>query len=166
MKRFVSLLVVLMLCLQCLPAMATSAQYNNTRRVLQILDSEGIIYTVNGILSNNYEKVSINSRDSDINKSYTITLFFSSDNEEFGIRVWNLIDFNASKLQQAYKLCNTANSSYKLVTFEVDESDNSITVACDMIVRDTDETGSIVLEAICRVADIIGAAYPTLSPLE
>ena len=165
MKKFVACALVFVLCFVYGVSLATDAQYSNTKYFVSLLDDEDISYTVIGVDDGN-EQISIKNRDDDINKSYTINVFFKDDEEHVSVRIWNLVDFNKALVQTAYGLCNTLNAKWKYACFYVDEDDYSITVSYDMIVPNSSASSDLVLEAIVRLVKIIGDGYETLEPLE
>lgn len=165
MKKTLALLLTLVLTISvCLPAMAATAQYPSTKAFLTTLDEADINYTVNGINENNYEEVSVANTD-DNGFSYTIRLFFEDNNENCGIRVWNIIHFNDADFSKLLRICNTLNNDYKYISFSVDESDNTITASMDLIYRSHD-IGDIVLEAVLRMASILQDTYPQLAAFD
>lgn len=165
MKKIVSVLLVLALCCAFLTAGAVEAEYSNAKKFLKYLDGIGIKYTVLGV-DDSYEQIKIANTDSDIDVSYNINLLFSDDNELVSIRVWNLIDFSASNLTKAYRICNGLNYDYRYTKFYVDETDNSITVSYDVICREDDTMTDLVWEGIIHVVNIIAKGYPDIAVLK
>ena len=165
MKRILSLvLVVLMLlgvCGMSSADVSINTQYTSTALFLQKLDEIGIKYTYVGVDSAGYEKITVNNTDSDLNLSYTISYFFDGNNENASIRVWDLVTIgdDTMSLIGALYACNNCSSSWKYVTFFV-EDDNTITAKMDLIYRG-ESVSEVVWEATLHMVNVIEAAYPT-----
>ena len=162
MKRTVAFWLVTLLILSgAVSALAVpnNVQYSATRRFLELLDEKEIDYTYTGVDSDNRDRITMKFEENDI--LISMLLFFYDDNEHCGMRVWNLIDFNASDLEEMYKVCNGLNTSYKYVTFYVDENDNSITVSEDLIFR-LSSADEVCFEGLVRCVDICSQAMETL----
>ena len=162
--KIAGILVLVMLVLSTVPAFAVQAEYNNTKSFLEQLDSYNLNYTV----------VSRSEGDTDDhiqmdNKgdscSYTFQFFFDENNSQANIRVWYLIYYNPDEQPNVLAALNKLNNDYKFGRWYADESDNSVTFGMDLILRENDDAGAIVMEAAIRTAQIIDDAYATLAPL-
>ena len=163
MKRLAMLALVLALLLGMTSsalAVPENVSYDTTKAFLEVLDSEDVKYTYEGIGDSGEQvRVAFNLDDG----SCVIKFYFNEDNQHCSIRVWNLIDFDESDLSRMYKVCSRINSDYKYTTFYVDESDNSITVSMDLILLG-DGAASICDEALYHVASICNEAMASLAP--
>ena len=162
MKRTVAFWLVTLLILSgAVSALAVpgNVQYSATRRFLEQLDEKEIDYTYTGVDSDNRERITMKFKANDI--LISVQLFFFDDNEQCGMRVWNLIDFNASDLNEMYKVCNDLNTAYKFVSFTVDEDDNSITASEDLIFS-LSSADEVCIEGLARCVDVCSQAMETL----
>lgn len=168
MKKVIVFLLTLSLLTAALiaPAFAVSPKYENTRAFLELLDANDIMYTLIGVDDDGDEKVTIDNRSDAIPKGYTIRLFFSEENDEVSLRVWNLVDFDADNLGLVLKAVNQANYDYKYVRFYVDESDYSITASIDDVVRANTDTADIILDSLLDLVDVMDVVYPSISIFE
>ena len=165
-KRLLSIMIAaLLLLVMAAPALAvpSAVTYGNTRSFLEALDELELKYTYGGIDQDNDEKVTIETTLEDTDKSIEIFFYFSEDEELCSIRVWNLIDFDEENLAELYKICNDLNAGYKYCKFYVDESDYSISVDLDVILRSTD-SADICSEALAHIYNICTYAMEDLSP--
>ena len=137
------------------------AVYSSTRAFLTYMDSIGIKYTYGGIDSDGDEKIVIANHDTDIDFIYDIVLFFDANNQNCYIYIWNVIEYERSNSLEIFNLCNALNGEYRYVTFEADTGDSTITLRMDLIFR-SQGVDEIVWEALLRMANILGDAYPTL----
>ena len=160
MKKFIAALLILALMLP-LAALAASPTYSSTKAFLNLLDSNNVKYTYKGLDKDNDDHVTI-SYDGD---SYTLTLhwYFTEDNKHVSVRGWDLISYKAADFQKVVKAVNEINSAYKYVTFEVDTSDNTVTVSYDFITPDGG-SADVCLEVLVRIVMIVDDAFPTLEP--
>ncbi len=100
--------------------------------------------------------------DSGLSFNYTIKVFFSSDNEDAAIRVWNLIDYAAKNKAAVVSICNDLHETWRWVTFSADESDNSVTASLDCALIDSPGMGQVVWEAVNNVDTVVKTAYDSL----
>lgn len=160
MKKIISVFMILFIVASfSLPASAVSASYSSTKSFIYILDDNNIKYTVNGIVEDDYECVSVNNSGDYFN--YTIKYFFDSNLENASLRVWDIITFNDSDFYNVLKVVNDFNASHKYGRLYVDESDNTVTAASDLIFR-THDVDEICLEATLYIVQTIDEAYKDL----
>lgn len=161
MKRRFAFFVAAMLILSVSAAYALpkNVMYSSTRGFLELLDEKEIKYTYNGVNDDDIESVNV-IYNLDVGKA-NVLLLFSQDNEHCSLRVWNLIDFEQSRLEEMYAVCNQMNSNYKYCTFYVDERDYSISVSMDLIYRSSG-SDEICYEALIRCIRICDDAMGTL----
>ena len=158
MKRFVAgIICVIMLTLCAGTGLAVQAQYPNTIAFLKKMDDLGITYTVEGINEKEQEKITIKNSGDQI--SYTLVYFFNKDNTECDIRVWYVLYYDAAEFDNVLRAVNKLNNTYKYCTWIADDSDSTITVTCDVILRENGDVGDIVTDATMNVVDIIDDAY-------
>lgn len=138
-------------------ALAVTAAYSTTQEFLNVLEKEDIRYSIKAIDKDGDEPVSIDWGNNQIFK-----YFFSEDMETTSLRVWNIITYNDIDLIKVLRVCNSLNCNYRYVCFSVDETDNTITAAIDIIHRQND-VGEIVWEATLHMINIIDDGYQLLS---
>lgn len=161
MKRVLSLVFAALLLMgMCSTAFAVSAQYTSTQLFMDLLDEKDVSYTYVGIDDNDYEKITVKNNDSDAGISYTISYFFDPNNENAGIRVWDVAVFgegDANKVK-ALMACDNCNRTWKYVTF-MTESDNTVTAKMDLIYRG-ETVSEVVWEATLHLVNVLSDAYP------
>lgn len=159
MKKLVSLLLAVCMIAACSVAFAMpkNVTYANTVRFLQALEAADINYSYLGIDQDDDEHVRL-TFDDEVN----INFFFTQDNEECNIRIWNLVELNPDSIGEAYRICNELNYNYKFCAFYVDPSDNTVTMSMDLILRDSDDMGDICFEALVRVLRIYQNGHEAL----
>lgn len=158
MKKCAILVFVLMLVF-CGTASAMTAEYTSTQAFIEWLDAEDISFSYTGIDDNGYECLSIDNT-TDV-FSYTIKYFFESNNENASMRVWDVILFDESNLNNVLRTVNQLNSAFKYVNIYAMESDFSVNVKLDLIYRSSD-VGDIVGEATLRLVNILDDVYEAL----
>lgn len=160
MKRIIAAILVMTLMLP-IAAMAATPSYSSTQDFLDLLDKNKIKYTYKGLDKDNDDHLTI-TYDGD---SYSLTLhwYFTEDNQHVSIRGWDLISFKKSDFADVVKTVNDLNSSYKYVTFEVDTSDNTVTVSYDFITPAGGDA-DVCAEVLVRMVMIVDDAFPSLAP--
>lgn len=161
MKKLFSALLAVMLCTSLfLPAFAATPAFELTKNFISVLDENNLAYTFTGAISTGEEHVYMDNEDE--NFAYTLHIYFNEDNDRATVFVWNIITFADEDFTNVLRTVNTLNSSYKYIRFYVDESDNTVTCAMNIIVHDSNDSGDIVLEGLLRIASILKHAYPQL----
>lgn len=155
--------VVLIALLFCATALAvpSNVQYSTTKSFLEVLDSEGIHYICEGIDSDNDEVVKI-QYGLDDNTSITVKCYLAEDGSECNMRVWNLIDYDIGSFDAVVQKVDEMNRTYRWTRFYTDPSDNSVTVAMDVVLRDNADAGDICREALRHIVQICDDAYPSV----
>ena len=167
MKRIAKsmLALVLVAILLCAPALAASATYANARDFVRVLDANGLTdYTLMGIDSDGDDGVMLDY--SGDYWDYSIRYYFSEDEDLVLIRIWNLMEFDASEVDAAKIAANEANYDYKIARFYVDESDNTLTCSYDLITREGASVGECVLDATAYLINIIDASHDKFARFE
>jgi len=162
MKKSLCLILALVLMMACTSAFA--AKLSSTQAYLDILDANDVTYTLSSMADDaKNERVKIAYTSSTTPKfDYDINCFFNTDLQDCALRVWNLIAFSDADFAKVLRACNTLNNDYRFATFEVDESDNTVTVSMDIIFRSND-VADIMWEATQRLCDITERGYEVLS---
>lgn len=160
MKKLVCLVLALSLVLSCSSAFALAAQFSTTREFLDLLDSSGVKYTLSGLDDDGDEVVTISNQGDAF--TYQIHVIFDADLETTYLRTFNIINFSDADFSKVLRTCNSLCSEYNFVRFFVDESDNTVSCAMDMIYRDED-VGDIVLEGLLRMVKLLDIGYEALS---
>lgn len=165
-EKAISVLIVSMLLLSvfCPAAFATEPQYANTKAFTNGLDKADLIYAVRGIDDDGDEHVTVGFTDND--KSYTVHFFFDEDNEYLGIRIWDILTYSDADFSRLLRVINTLNDKYKYVNFTLDESDNTVSLSFDLILRPSNSVEEITLEALLRVVQILKDSLETLTVYE
>ena len=162
MKKLIALLMtVLMVLAMTTPALAVGATFANTSSFLDVMDEKGFIYTLVGVDEDGDEKVTV--EDVCENFSATIRLYFSPENDLVDLYTWEIIAFDDEDLADVLLAVNQANCDYRYVRFYVDMSDNTVSADMNVIVREDENAGEIVLEAAGHMANIMDEVYETLA---
>ena len=156
MKKLTVLIAVLltaMLLFSCVSgAFAETAKLRSTQTFLNYLDGLGVKYTLDtGASDDKYEVVRI-TYNLDNFTSLRCTLLFKTDNEEVGLRIWNIVTATASKDYVLYTL-NKINADYKFAKYVFDESDNTVQVELDVYI-DADHCGRVVYDSMMALFNI------------
>lgn len=161
MKRlFAGIICVIMLTLCAGTGLAVQAKYANTIAFLKAMDDLDIKYVVQGVNEKKLEQIQIDNQGEQV--SYTINYFFDEENTECGLRVWNLITYKDADYAWVLRAINKLNYDYKYTKWFVDETDNTITVGWDIIMRENNDVGAILSEATLHLVQIIDAGYEVL----
>ncbi len=91
------------------------------------------------------------------------SLFFDDENQNVAVRCFNLggIKVTEDKRAALINAFNGLNRGYRWAKFYVDDDDNTVTVACDGVIR-MDTAGEECHELIMRLCNIIDDEYPTI----
>ena len=165
MKKALSILLclVLLLCFSS-SALAVEPQFANTKAFLALLDSNNITYTVMGLDEEGDEQVLISNKGDKV--QYTMNLFFESDNSGVNVRIWNLFDFNESRLGEVIYAVNSVNYAYRYTKWYVDESDYSVTVSWDFLLQEDEHAADIILDTIVMMANCVDLGYEKLEQFD
>lgn len=162
MKKLIAVLLLAVLCTgMMIPAVAETPAYDVTKSFVAVLNENDLAYTFNGKTNTGEEHIQMENEDEHF--AYTINLFFHEDNDRASVYIWNIIEFADADFANVLRAVNELNYSYKYVRFYVDETDNTVTCAMNMILHDNTDAGDIVLEGLLRIASILKVAYPSLS---
>lgn len=160
-KLIAALLLAVMLASMFAPAMAEGPGYATTKSFIETLDQNELGYTFTGkSVSTGEEHIAMENEDE--NFAYTFHVYFNEDEDRATVFIWNIITFGDENFGNVLRAVNNLNYSYKYVRFYVDESDNTVTCAMNIILQDQDDAGDIVLEGLLRIASILKVAYPHL----
>lgn len=166
MKKLTAILLLAALCAALrLPAFAeteTPPQFSTTKSFIAELEENDLAYAFHGVDKDGDERVTMNNKDE--NFAYTINIYFDENEEQATVFIWNIIAFEDADFVNVLRAVNNLNCSYKYIRFYVDESDNTVTCAMNLILHDEDDAGDIVLEGLLRAASILQKAYPQLAP--
>lgn len=155
-----ALLVLALLLLFSSATCAQAAEYSSTQTFIEWLEASDISYTYSGVDDNGFERLSIDNT-SDV-FSYTLEYIFESNGENSTIRVWDIILYNDSDLNDVLHTINDLNTTYGFVNVYALESDNSVNAKIDLIYR-THDVGEIVGEATLRMVAIVDDVYEAMS---
>ena len=159
------LALVLVCVLLCAPALAKSATYANAQDFVRELEAIGVTdYTIMGIDSNG-DDILVLDYSGDY-WDYSIRYYFTEDEDLVAIRIWNLLEFDASEVDAAKIAANEANYDYKIARFYVDESDNTLSCSYDLITREGASVGECVLDATAYLTNIIDASHDNFAAFE
>lgn len=161
-KVFAGFICIVLLSLCMSTGLAVKAQYDNTVAFLSMMDDMNINYTVEGITDTESEIEKVIIKNKGDKATYTISYFFDKENTEVGIRVWDLISFKATDMSRVLRIINSLNYDYKYVRWYVDETDNTVTVAYDVIVRSNADVADVIVEATFHLVNCIDAGYELL----
>ena len=163
-KRILSVMLTLaMLCCLGVSAFAEGAQYKTTQEFLSMLDTvDGVEYSVEGIVSDTYEKVSISYSGDQSDYTSNIVAYFSEDGEEVQFSMFNMIDFAEEDLGDVLMAVNDLNAQSSGMKIYVDTSDNSVTA--EFYLLTTPETAvEIALTGLGFAIGFTDGAYEALA---
>ncbi len=127
---------------------------NYKKLFMNYMDANGIKYTDR---DNNVVRVSYNG---DNLQSIPVYVFFDKEGKPLvQFRCWEIANFN-NKAEQAYRVCNELNATYRWVKFYMDK-DSDIICECDAYI-DENTCGSVCMNMVRRVVNITDEAYPDL----
>lgn len=132
-----------------------------------MLDEQGFYYTYAGKMNDGSDHFYMSFGNE--SRSYYVDIYFLTDGTHGELRIWNLIDYNASSYYDVVTAVDSLNGNYKYATFQTDGEDNSITVSMDLIYGSTataDQVADITFEALVRIVQITRDAYATLEPFK
>lgn len=155
-----ALLVLALLLLFSSATCAQAAEYSSTQAFIDWLEASDIPYTYSGVDDNGFERLSIDNTGEVF--SYTLEYIFESNAENSTIRVWDIILYDDSDLNDVLLTINDLNTTYRFVNVYAMESDNSVNAKIDLIYR-THDVGEIVGEASLRMVAIVDDIYAALS---
>lgn len=162
-KLFAMMTMIALICAMFVsPALAEKAEFANTQSFLDVLDANDFVYTLAGLDSDGDEKVEIENNGDAL--TYYLNYYFTEDNELVSIRIWNLISYSDEDFINVLREVNAINYDYRYVCFVADETDNTVTVKYDVILRPGDAVGDIVFEESVHMASIIDEAFSRLAP--
>ena len=163
MKRRISLLIALILALCTAgPAFAVpdNVQYDATRDFLQELEEQNVLYAWRGVDEDKDEVVTITY--SLLDGDVTVYFYFEEDDQHCDIFAWDLIEFEESRLNEIYEVCNELNCTYKYCTFFAEPEYFSLSVSMSLIYR-APVYSEICFEALIHTVNIIDEAMETLA---
>ena len=171
MKKRISLLLALVLALALsVPALAEegaveeekyTVQYSNTRDLVDKLEQMNVDYVAE-MDEDGDERIDFMGGGD--KASYRISCWFEKGDTRIFIRVFSLIKYDPEKLADVVSLMNRLNQSYYHTCWYADESDNTVNVKMDLIVREGNSVGDITVETLRRLINIIDDAYDTVAP--
>ena len=164
-KLIAALLLAVMLASLFVPAMAETPVYANTKNFLAVLEENDLAYEFAGMYANTDEELILIDNE-DENFAYTFQIYLNEDNDRATVFIFNIINFADENFGNVLRTVNNLNYSYKYIRFYVDESDNTVTCAMNIILHDNDSAGDIVLEGLLRAASILKNAYPQMSSFD
>lgn len=157
---FAALLLVSVMVCAC--ALAVSPTFDNTRRVMDGLDSENIRYTLIGLTDDKEDeqiKVSYSGENMD---SIDLNIYVGADNDYIRIYCWDIITFDESALPQLVSVVNDLNKEWAYIKFTCD-SDNTVTARFNAYAFG-DGVGKIASEMVDSIVYVVDEAYPSLAP--
>lgn len=160
-RKFLALLMLLILVCTALPALAATPDYQATADFLDALNEKDIEYTFNGIDSDGDENVTVHIT-TDEYGSATFQFYFSGGGRYLAARVWNVIDFDIDDRAAVLEICNKANYDYRFCCFYVDDTDNSVTMSVDACLPSSD-SGSISADLLEVMHTLLKHVYPNLT---
>lgn len=162
MKKMMAALLLFVMCMGLVaPGFADTAGFAATRSFIAMLEANDLGYEFMGRASNGEEHVYMENEDE--NFAYAINIYFHSDNDRGSVYVWNIIEFDDVDFVNVLRAVNDLNYGYKYTRFIVDESDNTVTCAMNVIMHDNAAVGDIMLEALQHMVSILEVAYPSLA---
>lgn len=160
-KRLIALAVAMMTLFLACPALAATPDYTTTADFLAAMDEVDIKYTFAGTDSDKDEVVTVENT-TDEYGDVTFRFYFSEDQDDVSMRVWNVIDFEEADRVKVLEACNQANYDYRFVTFYVDDNDNSVTLSYDAYLP-ARASGDICVSVLQTAHSILKLVYPTLA---
>ncbi len=130
-----------------------------------LLDGNGLYYTYAGKMEDGSDHFYLTFGNDA--RSYDVDIYLLDDGTHAEVRVWNLIDYNASSFSDVVKVVDSLNGTYKYVTFQTDSTDHSVTVSMDLIfgsLSTPEQAADITMEALIRTVQIVRDAYSYLEP--
>ena len=144
----------------------TDATYTTAKRYIQILKEKELTYSTYPAESDDdYDQIDLKfnvTSEGGKDFSYRGSAFFRSKNDRMSLRVFNLIDFEESDLNQVLRVCSQLNNRYLWVKFFVDESDFSVTASYDLPLQNASSDMETMWDAYDNLHSIVKLAYDDL----
>lgn len=165
MKKILSLVLVMLMCISCLSCFAESAVYGSTKAFVSYMDRNGIKYDILGLLDYGAEVVSV-SFDCNNWNSLKVYCMFSDDGEVVSLRIYDIITSSAGR-NYTCAVLNSINFDYKFIKMDFDESDSTVMAELDMYI-DSATCGRPVMDAVFALIKILDKddVYQALSVLQ
>lgn len=150
----------------CMPmqALAVTAQYSTTQAFLDAMDAEQLRYTWKGVDNDGDERVEVSFNGDNMSAIKTIW-FFDQDLDRVSVRVWDVIKYDGSAIDQLYPSLNKVNADYKFVCFYADDYDDTVTAKVDAEIT-PESAGTTCVNLLFTVVNITDEAYTTLAPYD
>lgn len=166
-KRLIALALILTL-LVCLTAsaFADEPQYKTTQDFLRdVAEIDGFECEYLGLLegtNNNYDALLVTYSGELSDYKSRLQLLFSDDLEEVQVYVYNLINFDESRLSEVLDKVNDINAGGTGVKLYIDKSDNSVTAEMYQLLCENDAS-YLSLMALCFMIGYTDSAYEMLT---
>lgn len=86
--------------------------------------------------------------------SYSVHFISTSDNNDVGIRVFDLVRFPEGKLESMSQFANECNIKYRYTKFVVDSNDDSLRIEYD-VPQCCQNPGDMAVEILIRIIKIV-----------
>lgn len=96
----------------------------------------------------------------DKKSSITLVFFFDDEGEHVAIYGWSIASVPPEKRSIMLEICNKLNCEYRWIRFYIDK-DNDVSADIDAIITSS-TIGSVCIELMFRMLNIIDEAYPTI----
>ncbi len=123
------------------------------KKITEYLESKDIRY----ILSDDDKRLEL--RFSAKNADVIPVLMNCQEEEDCEFFVYNYCKFPEEKREKMYELCSKMNKKFRWLRFFVDESDNTITIATDLLIN-PDSCADDVYTILAKIVRIGDFAYP------
>ena len=163
MKKLLCTVLALVLCfaLCSAPALAASATIPTAKAFCAALDEADIVYTCKGLDSDGDDMIEIEMTSEEA-PDYTLSYIFSADCQDTYLRIYYLIDVPEEDLAAALLTCNELNYDYRFARFYLDTTDNTVTLAMDIL--HTEETSAeLMLQATIYACSLYEIGYNALA---
>ncbi len=127
---------------------ASEIRYEHTRQFTEGLDMIDLDWEYHGLDDEDYELITVEDYfidDDEEEHEYVIQVFFEDDETSIGLRIWNAIDFDEEDYADVILLCNDINYAFRYFKTFVDDTDNSVTIAADLLV---DEDQDVTVQSL------------------
>lgn len=132
-----------------------------TQQFINVLEEKELKYTYQDTTESGKDRLLVNFKGDNL-ESISINFFFSDDNEDVGLRIFNIAKIPAGKTDKILHQLNALNNKYRFAKFCLDTNDNTVQLEMDTPFRGY-EIGEVCYEILLRALQICDDSYPELA---
>ncbi|MBQ8535917.1 MAG: hypothetical protein IJ461_00720 [Clostridia bacterium] len=138
----------------------------STKRFVKLLKEYDVLYRVSNATddsdSDMVEFLNTGTSTNGTEFSYLVNMFFYKDNSSVDFYLWNLVEFDASRYEEALKTCNELNSKWKWGFLSVNKENAAFNYSYMIPLMNQPSDGELLLNAFLNIHDIVTYCYDDL----